>query len=55
MTPKECRRKKTAEKKSTFFHLSETAIYLSLGFHYGCPFYRRSLQLSKENIEYFKT
>jgi hypothetical protein len=31
------------------------AIYLSLGFHKGRPSYRRSLQPSKENIQYLKT
>jgi hypothetical protein len=30
------------------------AIYLSLGLHKGLPSYRRSLQLSKENIQYLK-
>jgi hypothetical protein len=29
--------------------------YLSLGLHKGRPSYRRSLQLSKENIQHFKT
>ena len=31
------------------------AIYLSLGLHKGSSSYRRSLQLSKENIQHFKT
>jgi len=35
--------------------LSKTAIYLSLGLHKVCPSYRRSLQLSKEAIQHFKT
>ncbi len=38
-----------------FFFFSKTTIYLSLGLHKGRPSYRRSLQLSKENIKYFKT
>jgi hypothetical protein len=38
-----------------FFFLSKTAIYLSLGLHKVCPSYRRSLQLSKEAIQNFKT
>ncbi len=37
------------------FFLSKTAIYLSLGLHKVCPSYRRSLQLSKEAIQHFKT
>ncbi len=35
--------------------LSKTTIYLSLGLHKGRPSYRRSLQLSEENIQHFKT
>jgi hypothetical protein len=38
-----------------FFFFSKTAIYLSLGLHKVCPSYRRSLQLSKEAIQHFKT
>ncbi len=41
-----------------FFYIyfwSKTAIYLSLGLHQECPSYRRSLQLSKEAIQHFKT
>jgi hypothetical protein len=34
---------------------SKTAIYLSLGLHKVCPGYRRSLQLTKEAIQHFKT
>ena len=34
---------------------SKTTIYLSLGLHKGRLSYRRSLQLSKENIQHFKT
>ncbi len=30
-------------------------IYLTLGLHKGSPSYKRSLQLSKENIQHFKT
>ncbi len=37
------------------FFGSKTAIYLSLGLHKVCPSYRRSLQLSKEAIQHFKT
>ncbi len=37
------------------FLWSKTAIYLSLGIHKVCPSYRRSLQLSKEAIQHFKT
>jgi hypothetical protein len=40
-------------KKSDFF--SKISIYLSLGFHNGHPSYRRTIQLSKENIKHFKT
>jgi hypothetical protein len=43
----------TAEKMYIF--LSKIAIYLSLGLYKGRPSYRRSLQLSKENIQQFKT
>ncbi len=38
-----------------FFFLSKTAFYLSLGLHKVCPSYRRSLPLSKEAIQHFKT
>jgi hypothetical protein len=41
-------------KKKKFFW-SKTAIYLSLGLHKVCPGYRRSLQLTKEAIQHFKT
>ncbi len=37
------------------FSWSKIAIYLSLGLHKGRPRYRRSLQPSKENIQYLKT
>jgi hypothetical protein len=35
--------------------LSKIAIYLSVDLGKGCPSYRRNLQPSKENIQYFKT
>ncbi len=47
-------KKITAEKKLNFFG-SKTTIYLFLGLHKGRPWYRRSLQLSKENIQFLKT
>ncbi len=47
------KKKITAEKKNFFG--SKTAIYLSLGLHKVRPKYRRSLQLSKEAIQHFKT
>ncbi len=34
---------------------SKAIIYLSLGLHKGRPSYKRSLQLSKENIQHFRT
>ncbi len=46
--------KKNYSWKKKFF-LSKTAIYLSLGLHKVCPGYRRSLQLTKEAIQHFKT
>ncbi len=45
----------TAEKKNLIFFWSKTVIYLSLGLHKVCPGYRRSLQLTKEAIQHFKT
>jgi hypothetical protein len=53
-------KKITAEKNKFFFFLLKTAIYLSLGLHKVCPgkvcpSYRRSLQLTKEAIQHFKT
>ncbi len=48
---KNWRRKITAGKKIKFF----LKIYLSLGLHKERPSYRRSLQLSKEVIQDFKT
>ncbi len=52
--PKIERKKNSWKKKLTFFW-SKTAIYLSLGLHKVCPGYRRSLQLTKEAIQHFKT
>ncbi len=49
------KKKITAEKKIKFFFLSKTAIYLSLDLHKVCPSYRKSLQLTKEAIQHFKT
>jgi hypothetical protein len=46
---------KNAEKKIYIFFLTKTAIHLSLGLHKVCPSYKRSLQLSKEAIQHFKT
>ncbi len=48
-------KKITAENFFTFFFWSKTAICLSLGLQKVCPSYRRSLQLSKEAIQHFKT
>jgi hypothetical protein len=48
-------KKITVEKYFIFFFLQKTAIYQSLGLHKVCPSYRRSLQLSKEAIQHFKT
>ncbi len=42
----------TGENKKIW---SKITIYLSLGLHKGRPSYRRTLQLSKENIQHFKT
>jgi hypothetical protein len=47
--------KKFAAEIYFYFFGSETTIYLSLGLHKGLPSYRRSFQLSKENIQHFKT
>jgi hypothetical protein len=52
---KKFKKKITAEKKIRFFLKSKTAIYLCLGLHKVCPGYRRSLQLTKEAIQHFKT
>jgi hypothetical protein len=43
-------------KKITFFGDQKLQLtYLALGLHKGRPIYRRSLQISKENIQHFKT
>jgi hypothetical protein len=42
-------------KKIKIILKSKIAIYLSLCLNKGHPSYRRSLQLSKENIQLFKT
>jgi hypothetical protein len=47
-------KKFTADKKLNFF-ASKNTIYITLGLYKGRPSYRRSLQLSKENIQHFKT
>ena len=41
--------------KKKYMFWSKTAIYLFLGIHKLCPSYRRSLQLTKEAIQHFKT
>ncbi len=48
-------KKNNSWKKKKNFLWSKTAIYLSLGLHKVCPGYRRSLQLTKEAIQHFKT
>ena len=48
-------KKNNSWKKNYIFFGSKTAIYLSLGLHKVCPGYRRSLQLTKEAIQHFKT
>jgi hypothetical protein len=45
-------RKNIAEKNE--FEKNQTTIYLSLGLQKGRPSYKRSLQLSKENIQHLK-
>ncbi len=47
-------KQKFSWKKNIFFG-SKTTIYLSLDLHKEHPSYRRSLQLSKEAIQHFKT
>jgi hypothetical protein len=47
--------KKYKAEKNLYFFRSKIAIYLSLGLYNGRPSYRRSLQLSQENIQQFKT
>ncbi len=44
-----------AEKKIELFFWLKTTIYLTLGLHKRRPSYKRSLQLSKENIHHLKT
>jgi hypothetical protein len=44
----------TAEKNKKKLG-SKTTIYLYLNLHKGRPSYKRSLQLSMENIQHFKT
>ncbi len=48
-------KKNNSWKKNYIFFWSKTAIYLSLGLHKVCPSYRRSLPLTKEAIQHFKT
>ncbi len=48
-------KKKLQLKKIKFFFGSKTTSYLFLGLHKERPSYRRSLQLSKEAIQHFKT
>jgi hypothetical protein len=48
-------KKKLQLKKKLNFFGSKTTIYLSLGLHKELSSYRRSLQLSKEVIQHFKT
>ncbi len=48
-------KKKLQLKIKIKFFWSKTAIYLSLGLHKERPSYRRSPQLSKENIHHLKT
>ncbi len=48
-------RKKITADIFFYFFMIKTAIYLSLGLHKVFPSYRRSLQLSKEAIQHFKT
>ncbi len=47
--------KKLKLKKNYIFFWSKTAFYLSLGLRKVRPRYKRSLQLSKEAIQYLKT
>ncbi len=47
--------KKNYNWKFFFLFWSKIAIYLSLGLQKVCPSYRRSLQISKEAIQHFKT
>ncbi len=47
--------KKNYSWKFFLFFFIKNCNYLSLGLHKVCPSYRRSLQLSKEAIQHFKT
>ncbi len=47
--------KKLLLKKKLNFFADQTTIYLSLDLHKRRPSYKRSLQLSKKNIQHFKT
>ncbi len=47
--------RKKLQKKNIYFFGSKTIIYLSIGLLKGRPSYKRSLQLSEENIQHFKT
>ncbi len=47
--------KKVYSGKKFMFFISKIAYYLSLGLNKECPSYRRSLQLSKKNIQHFET
>ena len=47
--------KKIIAEKNYIFFGSKTTIYLSLGLHKKRSSYRRSLQLSKEAIQNYKT
>jgi hypothetical protein len=46
--------KNTTEISSPYLFDIKNAIFLSLGLHKGRPSYRRSLQLSIENIQHLK-
>jgi hypothetical protein len=46
---------KNLQLEKNLFVLSKTTINLFLGFHKGLPSNKRSLQLSKEDIQYLKT
>ncbi len=45
---------KNLQLKKNYIFGSKTTINISLGLFKGCPNYRRSLQLSKENIQHLK-
>jgi hypothetical protein len=47
--------KKNYSRIFFFFFEPKTAIYVFISLHKVCPSYRRSLQLSKEAIQHFKT